>query len=71
MELKLCVWSRNASKTRSGFASEALKGWEYFGQRSLLKKISNKSCLGLIIRRYSAANAYAYERFLGHFSGFL
>ena len=66
VELKLCVCSRNSSKTRSGFASEALKGWEYFGQRSVLKKIRNKSCLWLIIRRYSTANAYEVANFCSH-----
>ena len=45
VELKLCVCSRNASRTRSGLSSESPDGWKYFGQRSVLKRISNISCL--------------------------
>ena len=63
VELKLCVCSQNASKTRSGFASESPERWEYFGQRPVLKNISEKSCLWLVIRRYSKTNAYEVENF--------
>ena len=63
VELKLCVCSRNATKTRSGFASESPKHWEYFGQQPVVRKISKRSCLWLMIRRYSTANAYEVANF--------
>ena len=63
VELKLCVCSHNASKTRSGFASDSPKYWEYFGQQPVLRKISKKPCLWLMIRRYSTANAYEVTNF--------
>lgn len=63
VELKLCVCSRKAAKTRLGYPSKSPAHWKHFGQRPVLKKISNKSCLRLMIRRFSTANAYEVANF--------
>ena len=56
VELKLCVCSHNASS--SGLAPYSLERWKHFGQRSIVKNISNRPCLWLVERRYSKGKAY-------------
>lgn len=39
-------------------APHSLERWKHFGQRSIVKTISNRPCLWLVERRYSKGKAY-------------
>ena len=62
VELKLCVCSQNATKTRSEITSQSPEGWERFGQRPSVKNVSDTKCLKLITWTYDdKKNSKAYE----------
>ena len=61
VELKLCVCFQNAKKTRSEITPQSLEGWKRFGQRPVVKNVSNTRCLRLITWSYDDKNSKAYE----------
>ena len=61
VELKLCVCSQNATSTRSEITPQSPEGWERFGQRPVVKNVSNTQCLRLITWSYDGKNSKAYE----------
>lgn len=64
VELKLCVCSQNATKTRSEITPKVIipEIWKRFGQRPVVKNVSNSQlCLKLITWSYDEKNSKAYE----------
>ncbi|KAL9963672.1 hypothetical protein ACROYT_G027199 [Oculina patagonica] len=61
VDLKLCVCSQNARKTRSQITPLSPEGWVHFGQRPVLKKIDNTKCLQLLTWSYAKKNFNSYE----------
>ena len=61
VELKLCVCSQNATKMRSEITPQSPEGWKRFGQRPVVKDVSNTQCLRLITWSYDDNNSKAYE----------
>ena len=66
VELRLCVCSQNARKTRSKITSLSSEGWVHFGQHPVFRKLDNTDCLRLITWSYDdkkISKSYEIESF--------